>query len=85
MARGQKETSTNWARRMRGAPRESPTASSLVDAMFVKKLRFFCQVSVDISLELLDGTTVSYVGWSDNSVYFTSSLLWEFTFRSRHW
>ena len=71
MARGEKETSTNQARHRRLAPRESSTTSSLVIAMSVEKLRFFCQVSADSSLKLLDGAAVSNVGWADNSVYFT--------------
>ena len=71
MARGHEETSTSRVGRRKGAPWESPTASSLVAAMSVEEMRFFCQVSTDISLELLDGATISTVGWEDNSVYFT--------------
>ena len=48
-----------------------PTTSSLVAAMFVGELRFFCQVLADISLELLDGAVVLTVEWADNYVYFT--------------
>ena len=71
MERGEEKTSTNRARRRRGAPLESPITSSLVAAMFVEELRFFCQVSTHISLELLNGVDVSTIGWADNSVYFT--------------
>ena len=68
MARGEEETSTSRARRRGGAPRESPTASNLVDAMSMEELRFFCQVPANISLKLLDGSTVSTVGWADNGI-----------------
>ena len=44
MERGEEETSTSRAGCRRGAPRELPTASSLVAAMFVEELRFVCQV-----------------------------------------
>ena len=71
MERGEEKASTSRTRRRRGAPLESPTTSSLVAAMSVEELRFFCQVSIDISLELLNGVDVSIVGWADNSVYFT--------------
>ena len=71
MARGEEETCTSRARRRRRAPRESPTISSLVAAMFGEELRFFSQVPTDISPELLDIAVVSTVGWVDNSVYFT--------------
>ena len=71
MARGEEVTSTNRAERRRLSPRESPSASSLVVAMSMEELRFFCQVSADISLELLDIAAVSTLGWADNSVYFT--------------
>ena len=54
MARGEEVTFTNRAKRRRLAPRESPFASSLVATMSMEELRFFCQVSADISLELLD-------------------------------
>ena len=71
MAKGQEETSTSQARRKRGTLRESPTASSLVAVMSAEKLRSFCQVPIDISLELLDGAAISTVGGADNVVYFT--------------
>ena len=71
MTRGQEETSTSQTRRKRGTPRESPTASILVVAMSVKELRSFCQVHVDISLELSDGATVSTIGGANDVVYFT--------------
>ena len=71
MARDQEETSTSQARRRKGTPLESPTASSLVASMSVEELRSFCQVHADVSLELLNGEAVSIVGGADNVVYFT--------------
>ena len=71
MAKGEEEISTSRAKRRRGAPRESLTASSLDAALSVEELRSFCQVLVDVSLELLDGVTISTVGWADNIIYFT--------------
>ena len=71
MARGQEETSTSQVGRRRGTPRESPIASSLVAAMSVEELRSFCQVPVDISMELSDRATVSTVGGENNAIYFT--------------
>ena len=71
MVRSQEETSTSQAGRMRGTPQELPTASSLVAAMSIEELRSFCQVPVDISLELSDGAVVSTVRGVDNAVYFT--------------
>ena len=75
MERGQEETSTSQAGRKRGTPRESPIASSLVAAMSVEELRSFCQVPMDISLELSDEAVVSIVGGADNVVYFTREQL----------
>ena len=54
-ARGQEETSTSQAGCKRGTPQEMLTTRSLVATMFVKELRSFKQVLVDISLELSDG------------------------------
>ena len=71
MARGQEKTSTSQVGCKRGIPRESPTASSLVTAMSVEEFRSFCQVSTNISLELIDGVDVSTVGGEDNVAYFT--------------
>ena len=50
MARGEEETSTSHAKRRRLAPRESPTASSLVATMSMEELRVVFQVPADISL-----------------------------------
>ena len=58
MVIGQEDTYTNQAGCKRGTPRESPIASILVVSMFVVELRSFCQVLVDISLELSDGAAV---------------------------
>ena len=41
MERGYEEISTNQAGRKRGTPWETPTVSSLVDAISVKELRSF--------------------------------------------
>ena len=41
MARGHEEVSTSQARRRRGPPREMPTASSLVVAMYAEELRLY--------------------------------------------
>ena len=71
MARGEEYSSTNQVGRRRLTPRESPTASSLVTAMSVEELRFFCQVLANIGLKLSDGVAMSIVGWANNSVYFT--------------
>ena len=71
MARGEEKTSTSRVGHRRGAPRESPNVSNLVTAMSVEELRLFCQVPTEISLELLQGATISTVGWANNSVYFT--------------
>ena len=71
MARGQEETSTSQARRKRGTPRESLTASSPVAVMSIEELRSFCQVPANISLELSDEVVVSTIGGADNVVYFT--------------
>ena len=71
MARVQEETSTSQAGRRKGTTREMPSASNLVIATFVGELRSFCQVPVNISLELSYGTTFSTVGGADNAIYFT--------------
>ena len=51
-------------------PRETPTESSLVVAMFAEKLRLYNQVLAKIILEVLDGPTTSIVGRVDNAIYF---------------
>ena len=53
MMRGQEETSTSQVRCRKGSNKEeSPIASSLVFSMSMEKLRSFCRVHDDISLEL---------------------------------
>ena len=47
--------------------------------MSVEELRSFCQVPVDISLELSDGEAVSTIGEADNAVYFTRKQFLHFT------
>ena len=71
MARGHEKASINQAGRKRGAPRETPIASSLVVAMSVENLRSFSQVPTTIRLEMLEGAATSTMGAADNAVYFT--------------
>ena len=54
-----------------GYPRETPIASSLVAAIFAKKLRLCSQIPVEISLEMSDDIATSTSGEADNVVYFT--------------
>ena len=44
MTRGHEEVSTSPARCIRGTPRETPTASSLVDVMSAEELRLYSQI-----------------------------------------
>ena len=71
MARGYEEVSSSQIRHLRGAPRETPTTSSLVAAMSTEELRLYSQVPVEISLEMSDGSTASIIGDADNAIYFT--------------
>ena len=71
MARGHKEASTSQARHKRGTPRETPTASSLVAAMFVEDLRSFRQVPATIRLDMSNGAATSTMRVTNNVVYFT--------------
>ena len=71
MARGYEEVSNNQARRQRKTPWETPITSSLVAAMSVEELRLYNQVSVEISMEMLDDSATSTVGEADNVIYFT--------------
>ena len=71
MARGHRETSTSQVGRKRGTPRETPTVSSLVVAMFVEDLRSFRQVPAAIRLEVSYGMATSTMGETDNVVYCT--------------
>ena len=41
MTRGHEEVSTSQARCKKGNPRETPIASSLVDAMYAEELRLY--------------------------------------------
>ena len=56
---------------MRGTPRETPSASSLVAAMSVEELRLYNQIPAEISLEMLGSFATSTFGETDNAVYFT--------------
>ena len=69
--RDQKETSTSQVVRRKGSSGESPIASSLVSSMSMEELRSLCRIPNGISLELLDGPTLSTIGQVDNTVYFT--------------
>ena len=71
MTRGHEEASTNQAKRKRGTPRETPTASSLVAAMSVEDLTSFRQVPTSIILKMSDGTAISIMGAIDNVFYFS--------------
>ena len=71
MERGHEEASTSQDRSMRGNPRETPTASSLVAAMSTKELRLYIKIHVKISFKTLDGAATSTFGEVDNVVYFT--------------
>ena len=71
MERGHEEVLTSQARRRRGTPRETPTASNLVAAMSVEELRLYNQIPTEISLETSDGTTTSTFWEADNVIYFT--------------
>ena len=71
MARGYEEVSSSQTRHRRVTPLETPTASSLIAAMFVEELRLYCQVPAEISLEVSDGSTTSTIGEVDNAIYFT--------------
>ena len=62
MTRGYKEVSSTQAGRRRVTPRETPTASSLVAAMFIEELRLYFQVLAEISLERSDDPATSIVG-----------------------
>ena len=71
MVRGQDETSTNQAGRMRGPSQELPSATSLVSSKSMEELKSYCQILDSISLELSDGPAASTVGEVDSAVYFT--------------
>ena len=71
MARGYEVVSNSQAGRRRVTLRETPTASSLVDAMSAEKLRLYNQVPTEISLEILDDPATSTAGEADNAIYFT--------------
>ena len=62
MPRGYEEVSSNQARRRRGTPLETPTASSLVAVMYIEELRLYNQVPTEISLEMSNGPATLIVG-----------------------
>ena len=71
MARGYEEVSGSQVGCRRVTPWETPTASSLVVAMSAEELRLYCQVPIEISLEMSDGLATSTVGEANNAIYFT--------------
>ena len=60
MAKVQEETSTS-----------QPSVSNLVSSMSMEELRSFCHILDIISLEVLDGPTISTIGDADSAAYFT--------------
>ena len=71
MARGHEEVLTSQARHKRGAPREMPTASSLVVAMSAEELQLYSQIPAKISLETSNNATTVTIGDAENTIYFT--------------
>ena len=71
MARGHEEVSTSQVGHRRGTPAKTPTASSLVAAMYTEELRLYNQIPTEISLKKSDGATTTTIGEVDNGVYFT--------------
>ena len=71
MARGQEQTSTSQARRMRGLGRDTPSASSIISSLSMEELRFYCHIPDNIDFELPDGPAKSTIGKDDGAVYFT--------------
>ena len=71
MARGHEEVLTSQDGCMRGIPRETPTASSLVAAISEEELRLYSQIPIRINLETSDGVATTIVEEVDNVVYFT--------------
>ena len=75
MARGQEETSTSQAGRMRGPSRESPSASSIISSLSIDEVRSYYQIPEDIDFELLNGPTKPTMGEEHNVVFFTQEHL----------
>ena len=71
IARGYEEVSNCQAGSRRGAPRETPTARSLVAAMFAEELMLYNQVPAEISLEMSDSPATSTIKEANNAIYFT--------------
>ena len=71
MTRGYEEVSTSQAGHKRGTPQEMLTARSLVTAMSTEELGLYNQVPIEISLEMLDGSTASTIWEENNAIYFT--------------
>ena len=78
MMKCQEGTSTSQVGRRKGFIQELPTVNSLVASMSMEKLRSFCRVLDDISLELSDGPARSTIGEADNVIYFTRELQLDF-------
>ena len=71
MVRGYEEVSSSQAGHRTVTPRETPTASSLVDAMSIEELRLYSQVHAEIILEMSDNPTTSTIREAYNVIYFT--------------
>ena len=71
MARGQEETSTSQARRMRGPGRDTPSARNNIFSLSMDELRSYCHIPDNIDFELPDGPAESTIGKKDGAVYFT--------------
>ena len=75
MARGQEETSTSQAGRIRGPGRDTPSESSIISSLSVEELRSCCQILDNIDFELSNGPAESIIGYRDSAVYFTREQL----------
>ena len=60
MVRRHEEVSTSQVGRRRSSPRETPTGSSLVVAMFAEELWLYNQISIEISLETSNRTATGF-------------------------
>ena len=71
MARGQEETSTSQADRIRGPDRDTPFASSIISSLSMEELKSYCQIPNNIDFELPGGPTESTIGTKNGVVYFS--------------
>ena len=75
MVRGQEETSTSQAGRIRGPGRDTPSVSSIISSLSMEELRSYCQILDNINFELSDGSAESTICYKDSAVYFTREQL----------